>query len=129
MEVGIGITCGNLPLLRPVFSKFFDKSGATMRRLGASRSRGLNNSQKPTVYRSNGFELMSDKNAVGVDVQSIGDTGSEVALHDLRYDGKGIKVVTNVELKVEDDMNGVRFDRDAMGNKTRTNVKAVRSGF
>ena len=111
IELGIGITSGNLPLLRPLFGRFLgivSKNGSTPT---------YGNGSKPISYplsrvtgtssanRPDGFHRM-DKSANEVDVESL---GSEVELNKTTaergtpdWKGEGIKVKTDVDLRIEE---------------------------
>lgn len=127
LEISIGITCGNLPLLRPLFRRFFDNV----------RSTASNSQSKPPVgsslrsrippgsgrYTTDGFERM------GNDLESLEGSGSEVELQDRRYKGVGIKVDTEVELRVSEvkpDIRRTLAERgymDPMKPPASTNVR------
>jgi hypothetical protein len=137
MEIGIGIACANLPLLRPLFKRFFDR-GDTLKAssYGAGYNYGSNNARSrnanisalgtQNTYRSDGFERMIDKNGANIDVESLGGSGSEVELQQRRYKGEGIKVETNVQLQVEDAESQTGNSR----TRTTTDVRGPKSpGF
>ncbi len=134
LEMGIGITCGNLPLLRPLFRRLFDKSKngskPTGSMLNPASKYGRNTKyaagSRAPMSRNEGFERM------GNDVESFGETGSEVELREeQRYRGKGIEVKTDVELsvmKVESDPDSLHDGRDPLRvGMSRGNIVANRN--
>jgi hypothetical protein len=102
MEIAIGITCGNLPLMRPLFRRFFESTGVTSRdsryMTGGSRSSRIlgrsdvSRTDPKNTYRGDGFERM--------DEESLGDA-SDIELNDHRPRGDGIVVTTDVHIKEE----------------------------
>lgn len=128
MEIGIGITCGNLPLMRSLFRRFFESTGSTNREsryptAGSRSSRILGRSDNSQVdpkapYRGEGFERM--------DEESLGD-GSDIELHDRRFKGDGIVVTTDVHIKEEDTGGrGVARDMvDPLGHRSTESIEAV----
>ena len=102
MEIAIGITCGNLPLMRPLFRRFFESTGVTSRdsryMTGGSRSSRIlgrsdvSRTDPKNTYRGDGFERM--------DEESLGDA-SDIELNDHRPRGDGNVVTTDVHIKEE----------------------------
>lgn len=102
MEIAVGITCGNLPLMRPLFRRFFESTGSTSQDsryfTGGSRpsrivgQTDISRTDPKQTYRGDGFERM--------DEESLGDA-SDIELNDHRYRGDGIVVTTNVHIKEE----------------------------
>jgi hypothetical protein len=134
MEIAIGITCGNLPLLRPIFRHFFDsKSGSSNDyRLGypssgsqtASRKIGRPDAsqlESKNRYRADGFERM--------DEESLGD-GSQIELHDRGYQGDGIVVTTNIHIEEQETGGRTRIREmvDPLREPWTGSVEAARNG-
>lgn len=136
----MGITCGNLPLLRPLFSRFFEKGSNSLSAHQGGKYGGYGHSSNNIVgssqlgnissYRSDGFELMMDKNGPSVDAESLSGSGTDIELPERRSAGQGIKVETNVVLTVDDlpsrnERSENRF-RDPLQSATTTSVRAGR---
>jgi hypothetical protein len=129
VELGIGITCGNLPLLRPLFGRFLGGT-RTGSKNAYSNSKSSNSYPLSRVTASvngrgdtDGFQKMNGRSKYGadVDVESLGE-GSDLELnrtaasvgmahggngssHDKElgdtWNGEGIQVKTDVDLKIE----------------------------
>jgi hypothetical protein len=106
LEVSIGITCGNLPLLRPLFRRFLEV--ATSNRSGDAQ---LNSSKINSQYhrsrlmagsqlRSDRFTRMSVK--MGTDAESTAASGSDLELQERRHIDEGITVHTDIEMSIEE---------------------------
>jgi hypothetical protein len=125
IELGIGITSGNLPLLRPLFGRFFSSAssrntstpyaspGGTKTYGAASKNYALSR----VTERGEGFQRMDGKD----DLESVGD-GSEIELNvkskgssnaevassghltvsEGGFGGEGINVRTDVDLRIEE---------------------------
>jgi hypothetical protein len=126
IELGIGITCGNLPLLRPLFGRFLagTRSGSNRTPYGTSKSANSYPLSRVTASvngrgDTDGFQKMNghSKYGVDVDIESVGG-GSEVELNQRAaiigmahggdgtipgdtWNGEGIQVKTDVDLKIE----------------------------
>ena len=119
IELGIGITSGNLPLLRPLFGRWL---GIGSRNASAPT---YGNSSKPLSYplsrvtitgtgnRPDGFSRM-DKSATDGDGESL---GSEVELNKAKaqrgtpdWTGEGIQVKTDVDLRIEEIRQGIETE-------------------
>ncbi|KAN0092112.1 hypothetical protein V8E51_017959 [Hyaloscypha variabilis] len=127
IELGIGITCGNLPLLRPLFGRFLAGTRSGTNNSGYGNSKSLNSYPLSRVTASvngrgdtDGFQKMNGNSKYGieVDVESVGE-GSEVEFNTAAkiamaragngmahgpadtWDGEGIQVKTDVDLKIE----------------------------
>ena len=124
IELGIGIMSGNLPLLRPLFGHFIgigSKNG--------SSAPTYSNGSKPVSYplsrvtvtgtsnRPDGFHRM-DKGANDADVESVGESGSEIELNLKNkvekgtpdWKGDGIQVKTDVDLRIEEIRQGIESE-------------------
>ncbi|KUJ18951.1 uncharacterized protein LY89DRAFT_667995 [Mollisia scopiformis] len=124
IELGIGITSGNLPLLRPLFGRFF--SGNSRNASSATPYGGQGSKSYPLSrvtdrsHNGEGFHRM-DKGTLDVDVESVGESGSEIELNvknkgssnaevasgghsskDGGFLGGGINVRTDVDLRIEE---------------------------
>lgn len=109
----MSITCGNLLLLRPVFSRFFDSTISSesyarttnSHRISKLGTYGLGSKAIPhSQSRGDGFERIIDGNgnSRNIDGKDL-EAGSVTELQDIRrYSGDGIKVDTAVALSVED---------------------------
>lgn len=114
LEVSIGITCGNLTLLRPLFRRFLDVASST--RSGDAqfnstkiksqyqRSRLIAGSQ----LRSDGFARISGK--VGTDADSTAASGSELELQERRHMEEGITVHTDIEMRIDEVRQAIPMD-------------------
>lgn len=125
LEVSIGITCGNLPLLRPLFRRFLDATSS-----GRSTSQQLNSGSKlnsqyrrtsrliHSQLRSDGFERMGDKKPGGraPDAESNATSGSELELQEHRARNDGITIQTDIEMHIEVSDPTTRLDGAAIGN-------------
>jgi len=100
MEIGIGITCGNLPLLRPLLTRFFDTvtNKTAKSNIHLSSSKDMTRNGRVPTYRSDGFERFDLEH--GSD-----DGGSEIELRDKRGD-RGIVVKRDVQIQTEEFENG-----------------------
>ncbi|CZR55842.1 uncharacterized protein PAC_05730 [Phialocephala subalpina] len=126
IELGIGITCGNLPLLRPLFGRFFSsgsRNGSSATPYGASGSKSYPLSRiTDRSYNGEGFRCMESGakgTGLDVDVESVGESGSEIELNvkgngsssaevasgehgsENSHAGNGINVRTEVDLRIE----------------------------
>jgi hypothetical protein len=128
IELGVGITCGNLPLLRPLFGRFLAGTRTGTNKTAYGNSKSMNSYPLSRVTASvngrgdtDGFQKMDGKSKYGVDVdiESVGE-GSEVELnqsvaaigmahggngttqtHTDTWNGEGIQVKTDIDLKIE----------------------------
>jgi len=128
IELGIGITCGNLPLLRPLFGRYLagTRSGTNNTPYGNSKSVDSYPLSRVTASvngrgDTDGFQKMNGKSKYGaeVDIESVGE-GSEVELNQGvaaigiahggsgtmhassdTWNGEGIQVKTDVDLRIE----------------------------
>ncbi|KAI9743889.1 MAG: hypothetical protein M1818_002623 [Claussenomyces sp. TS43310] len=139
-ELGVGIICGNLPLLRPLFGSFFrSKDGssyATNQKSGALHSFSRNT--RPTVrsdamYGSSGNydrdseERIIGSNAVEMEIVSMGKGADEMRYH---HDPSpsGIKVQTDFEFHVEEVGDHSRTGSSTDGRAIQTEVRAASRG-
>jgi hypothetical protein len=99
MESGVGMTCGNLPPMRPLFRRFFDstRSGNSDSNYFRSNrsSRMINQSDNARLGSKlasymQGFEIIDD--------DSLGD-GSDIELNNRRHLEEGIMVTTYASTK------------------------------
>lgn len=129
IELGIGITCGNLPLLRPLFGRFLAGTRTGSKNV-YSNSKSSNSYHLSRVTASvngrgdtDGFQKMNGRSKYGadVDIESLGEAsdlelnrtapsvgmahGGNGATHDKEmgdtWNGEGIQVKTDVDLKIE----------------------------
>jgi hypothetical protein len=147
IELGIGITCGNLPLLRPLFGRFLagTHSGSNKTPYAYGTSKSVNTYPLSRVTASvngrgdtDGFQKMNgnSKYGVDVDIESVGE-GSEVELNQRAatigmahggngtmpgeaWNGEGIQVKTDVDLKIE------RVRKEIEIETARTQTRLVR---
>lgn len=139
IELGIGITSGNLPLLRPLFGRWFgivSKNGSTPTYGTGSKPLSYPLSRVTvtgTGNRPDGFHRM-DKSATDVDVESL---GSEVELNKAKaergtadWKGDGIQVKTDVDLRIEEIRQGIETEvRRTQERKPGLSSNPPRSNF
>ena len=108
VELGIGITSGNLPLLRPIFGNFFAATsvfGSSRTKTKSKNSLGYGAQSRSTGgtnhISANGWNRMDDGRPV--DIESMPDDGSEIELQK----GRGITVKTEVDLEIEQVRGGI----------------------
>lgn len=129
IELGIGITCGNLPLLRPLFGRYLagTRTGSKNAYSGSKSSNSYPLSRVTASVNgrgdTDGFQKMNGRSKYGadVDIESLGEasdlelnrTAASVGMahggNGVPYDkelgdtwnGEGIQVKTDVDLKIE----------------------------
>ena len=114
LEVSIGITCGNLPLLRPLFRRFLDIATSNNRSGDPQYNSSKINSQyhrsrlvAGSQLRSDGFARISGK--MGTDAESMAASGSELELQERRHIDEGITVHTDIEMRIEEMGQAIRM--------------------
>jgi hypothetical protein len=99
MEIAIGITCGNLPLLRSIFRRFFESTDGTSRdpqypMAGGTSSTGRGRSEvshtsAKGLYSGDWFERMDDRSFGG---------DNDIELHDRKFRGGGTVTIADVHI-------------------------------
>ncbi|RFU34878.1 hypothetical protein B7463_g1456, partial [Scytalidium lignicola] len=134
LELGIGITSGNLPLLRPLFGNLMKgnskdySSNIISNGLASGNRLGPSTRSRNPPFDPNGFERMTDR-GIPADDESLGDTGSEI---ELRRVGEGINVKTDINIKVEEqslDQQDSHTNGRGMGMQAKDGIRTMVKGL
>jgi len=145
VELGVGITCGNLPLMRPLFGSFFrnkDSSNASggysshplsgrLRSFGRSDARPTLNKSVVSAhgYGASGFDRDSEEHIIGstADAESSSMGKSDIEMQDAKGFQGGITVQT--DFYVEEAGGGASaVSKESPGNRTQVGVANGRKG-